>query len=475
MSISAFSAISSIPGLGASQSPANVFGNPSQQIQYFSQGQSNPPGQTVDLVLRNLNAIYSIWGSVLQNPSYSTDLSANEVPNQTTITSTLSIIKAVREGILTRFSLYQQWFSANSPYKGYASNNAINSCFSQLNVYPVSQLSGASLSATYLGRLAFNLVSAQYNDLENYTTQINRYAYRFIAAKTTVTTTNYNNVTETLTVAEWFSVIWQQLSVNTQAYKNGGGVYSGLYWDFSFDVGQVSYTLLGLDSIYGLFSTNCVFIESIIPVFFKVLPDTAIASSQLSSIANTYYSFIYMTFSVLLLKQLQALTIGFLKVKDLTDSSGNLIFSDAAGYISAAASTYANSFVTFTTATGISQTVGNNTLGPFINLDFFSQANTAGALDARNASVDPNRIPGSLIPTLQFQIDIIDALNSVYNDTYFQAVLLTNQVSILYQNIEKLQTALIPTRADIQLAIDSFGSDQLSIHYGRWPFYMGTI
>jgi hypothetical protein len=471
MSISSTTAIAALPTLAAYQTPSNIMGQPSQQIQYFSQGQSNPPGQTVDLVLRNLTALSTIWGGVLQNPTFASDASAGTVPTAAFIESTLRIINACRDNIITRFSLYQQWFSANSPYKGYASNNAIDSCVSQLNIYPVSSVGNNNLTAFFLGRLSFCLTSGQYNDFNNYDIQINRSTYRFIAEKTMVLVKDYSDVPQTKTVQEWFTVIWNALQTQT-CYSQAGAIYVGFYWDSIVN----TYTTMGIDSFLGYFTTNSVFMESLIPAFYKILPTSTISSSSSYSNWNYYYTFLYTLCAVLLIKQLQAINIGFLKIKDLTDSSGFLVFSDASGFISAATAAYGQKFIAFLTATGQSTTnsTTNQQTGPFMTLDFFVQVNSVGALAARNASVDPNRISGSLIPTLKFQICLINALQGIFVSPYFTN-LLTDQTGLLTMTINDFNTILPMVKGDIQAAINSFGPEQLAIHYGRWPFYMGTI
>jgi hypothetical protein len=445
-------------------------GQPNQQIQYFSQGQSNPPGQTVDLVLRNLTALSTIWSGVLQNPTFASDTASGTVPSPAFIESTLMIISACRNNIINRFSLYQQWFSANSPYKGYASNNAIDSCVSQLNIYPVSSVGNNNLTAFFLGRLAFCLTSGQYNDFNNYDVQINRSTYRFIAEKTMVLVQDYSGVPQTKTVQEWFTVIWSELQTQT-CYSQVGAIYVGFYWDCIVN----TYTTMGIDSFLGYFPTNSVFMESLIPAFYKILPTSTISSSSSSSNWNYYYTFLYTLCAVLLIKQLQAINIGFLKIKDLTDSSGFLVFSDASGFIAAATATYGQKFIAFLTATGQSTTNSNSQQsGPFMTLDFFVQVNSVGGLAARNASVDPNRISGSLIPTLRFQICLINALQGIFVSPYFTN-LLADQTGMLIMNINQFNSVLPMVKGDIQAAINSFGPEQLAIHYGRWPFYMGTI
>lgn len=470
MSISATTAIAALPSLAAYQTPSNVMGQPNQQIQYFSQGQSNPPGQTVDLVLRNLTALSTIWSGVLQNPTFASDTASGTVPSPAFIESTLMIISACRNNIINRFSLYQQWFSANSPYKGYASNNAIDSCVSQLNIYPVSSVGNNNLTAFFLGRLAFSLTSGQYNDFNNYDVQINRSTYRFIAEKTMVLVQDYSGVPQTKTVQEWFTVIWNELQTQT-CYSQAGAIYVGFYWDCIVN----TYTTMGIDSFLGYFPTNSVFMESLIPAFYKILPTSTISSSSSASNWNYYYTFLYTLCAVLLIKQLQAINIGFLKIKDLTDSSGFLVFSDASGFIAAATATYGQKFIAFLTATGQSTTNSNSQQsGPFMTLDFFVQVNSVGALAARNASVDPNRISGSLIPTLRFQICLINALQGIFVSPYFTN-LLADQTGMLIMNINQFNSVLPMVKGDIQAAINSFGPEQLAIHYGRWPFYMGTI
>jgi hypothetical protein len=110
-----------------------------------------------------------------------------------------------------------------------------------------------------------------------------------------------------------------------------------------------------------------------------------------------------------------------------------------------------------------------------MTLDFFTQVNSVGALAARNASVDPNRISGSLIPTLRFQICLLQALQGIFFSDYFTNNVLTIQTMMLVMNINSFNAVLPSVINDIQAAIDSFDEEQLNIHYGRWPFYMGTI
>lgn len=472
MSVSASTAFSALPTLAAFQTPSNIMAQPSQQVQYFAQGQSNPPGQTVDLVLRNLSALSQLWGAVLQNPTYYSDYSSGLCPIPSIVETTLNIINACRDNIINRFSMYQQWFSSNSPYKGYASNSAIDSCVSQLNIYPVATVGGNNVTATFLGRLAFNLVSGQYNDFNNFDVQINRSTYRFIAERTLVTADDYSGSPQLLSVQQWFTIIWNELS-NLTCYSSTGAVYYGFYWD-----GTVSgYSTMGIDSFLGYFTTNSVFMESIVPAFYKILPTSSISSSSLYSNWNYYYSFLYTLCSVILIKQLQALNIGFLKVKDLTDSTGHLVFSDASGFVSAATATYGQQFIKFLTATGGTTTdpTTHSTVGPFMTLDFFTQVNSVGALAARNASVDPNRISGSLIPTLRFQICLLQALQGIFSSAYFTNNVLTVQTMLLVMNINSFNAVIPSVINDIQSAINSFDEGQLNIHYGRWPFYMGTI
>jgi hypothetical protein len=471
MSVS-YEQLFALPTLSASQTPGSIVANPNQQIQYFAQGQSNAPGQTVDFVLRNINAQLQLWTAVLQTPSFTTEANAGTVPSLSQIQTTVLILKNCSAGILRHFTEEPQWFSANSPYKGYASNSAINSTVSQLNINPVYSFSNP-ISATSLARIVFNKLSAQYNDLLNYTTQINRYSYRFMGVKSTVvaSTADYTGTFYTnKTVQEWFVVMWDYLSV-LPCFSETGTIYgsgtAGLYWDSTVSTTSGA---LGIDSILGYFTTNSVYVESVIPEIYKVLPSSSNSNLTVSGTQNEFLTFMFIVFTSLLLKQLQALHIGFLKIADLTTSAGDAIFASPSLDITLALQAYSTLYVTF-----IVSCATTGTTGCFINVNTFAQANAVAALDSRNASVDPNRVPGSLVPTLKFQQNLCSAITNIFNNTYFSTNIYTNQVATCKAAMAALVAALPTVNSYLTTAITDLESTSGDIHYGRWPFYMGTI
>jgi hypothetical protein len=477
MSVS-YEQLFALPTLSASQTPGNIVATPNQQIQYFAQGQSNAPGQTVDFVLRNINAQLQLWTAVLQTPTFSTEVTAGTVPSLTQIQTTILILKNCSAAILRHFSEEPQWFSANSPYKGYASNNAINSIVSQLNINPVYSFTNP-ISATTLARIVFNKLSAQYNDFLHYTTQINRYSYRFMGVKSVVTssTADYTGTYYTnKTVEEWFVVMWNFMSA-LPCFSEAGTTYgassAGLYWDSTVSTPSGA---LGIDSVLGYFTTNSVYIESLIPEVYKVLPSGSISSLLTSTAQNDFLIFMFIVFTSLLLKQLQALHIGFLKIADLTTSAGDAIFASPSTDITLALQAYSTLYVNFIVSCATTtDSVTGRVQGCFINVNTFARANAVAALDSRNASVDPNRVPGSLIPTLNFQINLCNAITNIYNNTYFN----TNIYQTLVPTCQTAMTALVgalPTvNSYLSTAITDLDSTSGDIHYGRWPFYMGTI
>jgi len=471
MSVS-YEQLFALPTLSASQTPGNIVATPNQQIQYFAQGQSNAPGQTVDLVIRNINAQLQLWTAVLQTPTFSTEVTAGTVPTLSQIQTTILILKNCSAGILRHFSEEPQWFSANSPYKGYASNNAINSIVSQLNINPVYSFT-SPISATTLARIVFNKLSAQYNDFVHYTTQINRYSYRFMGVKSVVnsSTADYTGTYYTnKTVEEWFVVMWDYLSA-LPCFSQTGTTYgsgsAGLYWNSTAT--QTS-GALGIDSILGYFTTNSVYIESIIPEIYKALPSGSISNTLNTTSQTDFLTFMFIVFTSLLLKQLQALHIGFLKIADLTTSAGDAIFASASSDITLALQAYSTLYVNF-----IVSCATTGTTGCFINVNTFAKANATAALDSRNASVDPNRVPGSLVPTLKFQQNLCDAITNIYNNTYFSTNIYANQVSTCKAAMAALVAALPTVYSYLSTAITDLESTSGDIHYGRWPFYMGTI
>lgn len=477
MSVS-YQQLFSLPTMSASQTPGNIVATPNQQIQYFAQGQSNAPGQTVDFVLRNINAQLQLWTAVLQTPTFSTEATAGTVPSLTEIQTTILILKNCTAGILRHFTEEPQWFSANSPYKGYASNNAINSIVSQLNINPVYSLTNP-ISATTLARIVFNKLSAQYNDFVNYTTQINRYSYRFMGVKSVVvsSTADYTGTFYTnKTVEEWFVVMWDYLSA-LPCFSEAGTIYgassAGLYWD---STATATSGALGIDSIIGYFTTNSVYIESLVPEIYKALPSGSISSLLTSTAQNEFLTFMFIVFTSLLLKQLQALHIGFLKIADLTTSVGDAIFSGPSSDITLALQAYSTLYVNFIVSCATTTDISTgNVQGCFINVNTFAQANAVAALDSRNASVDPNRVPGSLIPTLNFQRNLCSAITNIFNNTYFNTNVYLTLVPTCKAAMAALVAALPTVNGYLSAAITDLDSTSGDIHYGRWPFYMGTI
>lgn len=67
------------------------------------------------------------------------------------------------------------------------------------------------------------------------------------------------------------------------------------------------------------------------------------------------------------------------------------------------------------------------------------------------------------------------ALQGIFSSAYFTNNVLTVQTMLLVMNINSFNAVIPSVINDIQSAINSFDEGQLNIHYGRWPFYMGTI
>lgn len=471
------------PTFAPSQTQLNTFSYANQQLQYFAQGQSNPPGQTVDLVLRNFTALVSLLTSATQR----NDVSAT---TKVYLGATIAIVNACVEGILEKFSSPQHmtWFSAILPNKGYASNNAINTVFAQANLGTLNQ---TGISSDYLIRLAYVKLYAQMRDLQNATLQINRYTYHFMATAQVTASELYTvppaPASVTKTVTEWFEYIENQWSTS------GSPVWSSLepFESTSTNSFWTSHTIMNLTGtsdflqyILDNIGTNAVVLESITPVAYKAAPTDNLNGNQVTAEQEGFFVFFYTVLAILLGKQLRALSIGLAKLSRLVDTDGTAVFSSTYSSVQDAVANYLPALEAFLINSSL-QGIKNGpttttTVGPFLDTQGLAACNSIAALDTRNASADPNRIPGSLRPTIDFQRKIVDILIHLYNDPAFQSP--SPYPSILQNNTDDFATKLAALNTtlssvvlpDLNDAWDSLAT-QADIHYGRWPFNMSNI
>lgn len=458
----------SVPLFAPSQTIGQTLAFPNQQLQYFAQGQSNSPGQTVDLVLRNLTGLVSLALNVTQSPTYLAAISANEIPPDAVWRTTIEILNKVIDGIITKFAENPIWFSAILPFKGYASNSAINSVFSQPNVISVNQYAEPT-SAVALARVFYTRLYAQSKDFDHYTEQINRYSYKFIAIAITEAT-DFLGATVPKTTAEWLAAIVNEFD-NSAGFNPGSAFKSsaGGFWSNSG-------TSILLKGFLDLFNTNSVYIEAIIPTLFKVQPNLTSTAITVDVSQGNFYIFVYLLLTVLLSKQLKALNIGLLKLSQIYDAVSNTyLFSDTSIAVGDALTAFSLVFEPFYRLSTLKNVGAATHPGPFVDYTSLTAIETIGALDARNASADPNRIPGSLRPTILFQKDIVGALQTLYTQTIFQDVITSSNQNLAFVNaITALNAALPAVNAALVAAFDSLES-QKDIHYGRFPFNLGNI
>lgn len=440
-----------------SQNYGNLVAYPNQQTQYFAQGQSNPPGQTADLILRNLTSILNLLLLTEQTSQFADSGYALYV------TKTAIIIQAIINGIIDKFANNPNWFSAILPNKGYASMSSTNSVFGQPNFAPLLQnynVNNSGLSAQTLARTIYSKLYAQNLDFANADYQINRYTYTFIASAI-VTTDDIVGDSITQSVAQWFQYIvnaWHDFSLIYDWVTN-----TNWYW-YSY-----------IQPILDITTVNAVIVEQFIPSNFIVFAPSTSSQSSLSYSADQtfFYVYVFTLLSIVLAKQLRALSLSSAKIAFLKDDSNNTYpFEDVNTYLKTAETAYLEAFGTF-----ISQTNTNDSTllqGPYLDFSTLTNLNTIAALDPRNCSADPNRSPGSFQPTIRYQIVLVTILihissNSVFN-TY--ATSQTPSFTDAYQNfIQQITDVVEPS---LNNAYNSLNSRQ-DIHYGQWPQNMSNI
>jgi len=458
----------SVPLFAPSQTIGQTLAFPNQQLQYFAQGQSNSPGQTVDLILRNLTGLASLALNVTQSPTYLAAITGGDIPPDDVWRKTIDILNKVIDGIITKFAENPIWFSAILPFKGYASNSAINSVFSQPNVISVNQYSEPT-SAVALARVFYTRLYAQTKDFQHETEQINRYSYKFIAIALTEAI-DYLGATVSKTTTEWLATILNEFD-SSNGFNPGSAFKSskGGFWSNSG-------SSILLKGFLDLFDTNSVYIEAIVPTLFKVQPNPTSPAITVDVSQGNFYIFVYLLLAVLLSKQLKALNIGLLKISQLYDSVSNTyLFSDTSIAVNDALTAFSIVFEPFYRLSTLKNIGAATHPGPFIDYNSLTVVETIGALDARNASADPNRIPGSLRPTILFQRDIVRALQTLFTQTIFQDVITSPNQNLAFVNaITAFNAALPAVDASLTAAFGSLES-QKDIHYGRFPFNLGNI
>lgn len=454
------------------QTSLSTVAYPSQQTQYFAQGQSNPPGQTADLIIRNINSIIALLASAEQASGFDKDL-----PLGITIQHTVAILSKVLDGIIEKFALHANWFSAILPYKGYASMSSTNSFYGQPNLSPVTS-STSGLSAETLSFMIFSKLYAQYLDLTHHDTQINRYTYKFIATAP-VTARDFSSTPVTQSVQAWFTYLvgqWETtgspsdpLSLSTWAASTNTNYYWAGY----------------IRPILDVATTNAVIVEQLIPSLYIISPTNSDAyeSAVYSAQQTQFYLYVFTIISILLAKQFRALNLSASKIAMLRDPhTSTFPFADASSAIGSAEYSYLlsfNNFIKNANTTGPS-TASPPYTGPFLTFNTLQSLNTVAALDPRNCSADPNRSPGSFQPTILYQKVLIDIL------THIDSVSLNSYVNVVnsqgnYNVSQALQTAytgfmsnLPAIQTDLQAAFAAL-NPRANIHYGQWPQNMSNI
>lgn len=445
---------------------ASLVAYPNQQVQYFAQGQSNPPGQTSDLIIRTINSIIALISIAQQTYDYPTSEygpAASDLLEKTTV-----ILSRTIDGIIDKFANHPNWFSAILPNKGYASMSSANSFYGQPNIGPLfanyQEKYKSALSVQNVVQLIYAKLYALTSDLVNKDTQINRYTYKFISTAI-VTSPDYSGGTQTHSVESWFSTIIlpQWVSVITTATQ----VTGGSYWLTSPSYFWKDYIEFLLD---GTVTTNAVVIEQLIPSFYTAAPANGGAAPTTDSDGTSFWVYMFTLFAILLGKQLKSLSLSASKIASLREGA-DLPFAQVSQNIAAAEHVYLlnfNGFIKtvneYDTSTGTSS---------FLTFPTINSINTIATIDSRNASADPNRSPGSFQPTILFQIVLIDLLQKISGVPLFQTYV-SGRVSSL-QTSYGFFIASLPT---VKTYLNDAFNDLIpreDIHFGQWPQNMSNI
>ena len=453
-------------GFAPFQNYGNLVAYSNQQTQYFAQSQSNPPGQTADLVLRNLTSILNLLLITQQASDF--QLLSNDL--QILVTQTTIIIQANIDYIIDKFSKHPNWFSAILPNKGYASMSSTNSLFGQPNFAPLLQqynVNQSGLQAQTLMRVVYSKLYAQNLDFTNADSQINRYTYQFIASAYVTAVDIYVPPNPPLpavtqTVAQWFADLVGHWSMELISWTG-----SPIFWQ-GF-----------IQPILDNSTTNAVIVEQFIPSDYIAYPalTSSISSNSYVSYQTYFYIYLFTLISILLAKQLRALSLSATKIASLKDDATNTLpFKAVSDAIKDASTYYLTAFNNFITTTNIFDYTTNT--GHYLDFQSLVNINTAAALDPRNSSADPNRSPGSFQPTILYQKVLVNLLIFIDSNNYnglFSTFVTNGQVPALTISydafIYALKTQVLPA---IENAYNALAPRE-DIHYGQWPQNMSNI
>jgi len=381
------------------------------------------------------------------------------------------VCKIVGDEMKKNYYSNPAWSSNAPPYRGWASDNPVNTSISQLNTFLDSLVPSAKCEVIRI--LYFNIFAFS-TELANADLQINQYTYKFLT-NVPVLAPLYAGGYATMSVSDWFN-------------NPSEGI---LYWittvlestDPTFSDTSLSnayYTLYPyINQLITLVPTESLEIVSRILYKFLIAPASASSSDGgASDLVGTQLQFSVselIIFGGLLFNSLMAVENSLHKAQNLYDANTAVFpFTDCYDYIELASNYYSPLFTSLT----------DNVVSNIASRSALSSPNYWNVLvhttpSARTSSVDINRIPGSLIPTLNFLRNVSSAVeqlstwvlsnpgSSVPATDLYSPDFIT-AVTAIQSNIATQVTA------NIQNAINSMAS-QTSVHSARWNQDLNAI
>jgi len=487
-----------LPTFGSYQTNQSIATQGAQAVNQFSSWFSNTPGQTVQHIFNTLVLLrkltqwtitHNVSGTVT-NTSFPVDCTDNCATYQTWAQWMLAVVLKCIKASKTNFYNNPTWSCNAPPYRGWASEGSVNTYNTVINPYLDTIIT--SSNSTDIGRIIYYYVYAFAIELANPDLQINRYTFKFVT-NVAVSAPNYDNTSiVTQTMSEWF---------------NNADVQTGLlsFTEGFLTVADPSFALTGTpNSQYSIapyitqLLTSCptctVEVVDRTPLYFLIAPLTT-SSSDGNSITLLSYSIqysieLFLILSGLLYNIIISIESALTRSQNLTDSYGTPVFQEAAMFMTEAA----GAFTLLITLINDSIVSSNASLSA-VSAPKYWQLLSYTTPSPRIGSCDINRIPGSIIPTLQFCYHMCEVIYTLSGPGYIQS---TDPIDWKTLYVCDFQCAVVkvhgsgdigasctcsypPMTPDItivqsliQQTIDSLAS-QTDVHYGRWNQNLNAI